>query len=194
MIEINLLPEELQKKLAKSRKAQYKINTRYLLFIIPFMLGILICVHLYVGVLAIATKTRLIQLDRKWKAFSADRKTLESFNVEHSLMSEDAWITEQLIGKRIIWSEKLNKLSLHLPIGIWFTGISATDSDLALYGSVVSLEQDEVSSIKQFIDSLKSDSTFFNDFDNLEVNSVKSRKIGGYEIADFYLLGKLKNK
>ncbi|MFH1413649.1 MAG: hypothetical protein ABIG56_02255 [Candidatus Omnitrophota bacterium] len=194
MIEINLLPEDLQKKLAKSRKTQYKINSQYLVLIIPFILAVLICVHLYAGILSIATKAKLIQLERRWKVSSDDRKSLESFNMEYSLMSEDARIIEQLISKRIIWSEKLNKLSLHLPMGIWFTGISATDNDLALYGSVISLEKEEVSSIKKFIDSLKKDLVFYKDFDNLEVGSVTTRKIGGYEIADFSLLGKLKKR
>lgn len=193
MIEINLLPEELKAK-PKSQKAIVDIKTEYFLYLIPLILCILICVHIFLAGLTFTKNSQLCRLNNKWNSLEPQRKILEGFNKEYAITSEDALIIKQLIERRISWSEKLNKLSLLLPSGIWFNDISISPKDLTLSGSVVSLQKEEMNLIKKLIDNLKNDASFFKDFTNLELGSMQRKTIGGYDVLDFILVAILKSR
>jgi len=193
MIEINLLPEELKAK-SKAKKFGVGIEIKYFLYLIPFVVGLLICVHIYLAILNITKNNQLRTLNNKWQELQPQRKILEDFNKEYAILSEDAAAIQQLTKQRINWAEKLNKLSVNLPSGIWFNEISIFSRDFTLQGSVVSLQKEELSLINKLIDSLKNDTTFFKDLNNLELSSVQKKIIGGYDIADFILQGTLKSK
>jgi len=196
MIEINLLPEELKAK-PKSPKTSFSgfsITREYFIYLPVLIFGILICTHIYLTIVFLAKSQGLRILENKWKQLEPQRKTLEDFNKEYAIFTQDSQTIQQLTGQRVIWSEKLNKLSLNLPSGIWFNEISITSRDFTLRGSVVSLQQQEMDLIKKFIDNLKDDAVFFGNFTNLELSSMQRRIIGGYDILDFVLVGTLKDK
>ncbi|MFC1805071.1 hypothetical protein ACFLZ3_04530, partial [Candidatus Omnitrophota bacterium] len=79
----------------------------------------------------------------------------------HQLKSADAILQGKLSAEKLNWSEKLNKLSLHLPYGIWFDNLSLKGADFVLRGSVISLQGEEMMLIKKFIESLKDDLFWF---------------------------------
>lgn len=187
MIEINLLPQELK---IKSKKVG--LEPSYFLYLVPLLFGILICVHVYLAILGIAKNCQFHALNNRWQKVAPQRKTLEDFKKEHELLSSDANIIQQLTAQRINWSEKLNKLSLNLPSGIWFDEIIVTSLDFTLRGSVVSLQKEEFGLINKFINNLKNDEGFFKFFNNLELSSVQRRVIGGYDVVGFVLVGTLK--
>jgi len=187
MIEINLLPQELK---IKSKKVG--LEPSYFLYLVPLLFGILICVHVYLAVLGIAKNCQFHALNNRWQKVAPQRKTLEDFKKEHELLSSDAKIVQQLTAQRINWSEKLNKLSLNLPSGIWFDEIIVTSLDFTLRGSVISLQKEEFGLINKFINNLKNDKGFFKFFNNLELSSVQRRVIGGYDVVGFVLVGTLK--
>lgn len=191
MITINLLPEELKVK-PKEKKGPFQFKTRYVLYVMPLVLGVLILTHLYLGIDAILKKGHLEILNRRWKGLEAQRKLAEEFNKEYSLNSQDSQAVQQLRRDRINWSEKLNKISLYLPSGAWLNEISVAGSEFALQGSIISLLRNEMSLITQFIDRLKKDPVFFEDFNNLELRSTQTRKIGSYDITDFVLGGSVR--
>lgn len=192
MIEINLLPEELK---FKPRKIGFAFEKKQILLILPLILGVLICVHIYLAASFITKNNQLRLLNNRWKSLEPQRKELENFNKEYGIESADTLILiQRLLSQRINWSEKLNKLSLYLPSGIWFNEISITPNGFTLQGSVISLAQDEMGLINRFFDSLKNDSKFFGDFNNMELTSVQKKIIGGYDITDFVLQGALKIK
>jgi Tfp pilus assembly protein PilN len=189
MIEINLLPGEL-----KFRAKKISLELNYFLYLIPVVFGIVICVHIYLAALNITKSYQFSALNNKWKKIELQRKELEDFKNEHDLLSADAEIIQQLIAQRINWSEKLNKLSLNLPSGIWFNEMVLTRKDFTLKGSVISLQKEEFSLINKFINNLKNDAAFFKDFNNLELSSAQKRVVGGYDISDFILIGTLREK
>ncbi len=193
MIEINLLPEELKVK-SKSKRSEINIKPSNLLYLIPVALGLLICIHIYLVIAVIAKNNQYRALNEKWKKFEPQKKALESYSMENVMMSEAAKSVQKLVEQRINWSEKLNRLSMDLPAGIWFTQLSASGTDLILYGSVVSLENDEMALIAKFVDNLKSDVGFYSGFNNLELGAVTQKSIGSYSVADFTLTGTLKSK
>lgn len=188
MIEINLLPEKLRTKAG----AKFGIDLTAIPNFIPIIVGVLIFIHLYLGAVSIIRNRQLRLLKHKWEELEPHRKTLDSLKEESIMLSQDALAIQRLAGARIIWSEKLNKLSLNLPNGIWFNELSVSSGELLLEGSVVSLEKEEVNLVNKFIDNLKNDSAFFKDFNNIELSSVQRKTIGGYEVVDFLLLCALK--
>ena len=193
MIEINLLPEELKVTL-KRKITGFGIELKYFLYLIPFIFGILICAHIYLTILIIAKNSQLYILNKKWQSLEPQRKTLENFNKEYAIFSQDALAIKELTEQRINWSQKLNKLSLDLPSGIWFNEISVLGKDFILQGSVVSLQKEEMSLIKKLIDNLKNDPDFFKDFNTLELSLAQKKTIGSYEVVDFILTGTIKSK
>lgn len=193
MIEINLLPEELKSK-TKVKITGAGLEVKHFLYLIPFVLGILISVHIYLGVLSIIKNNQLRVLNNKWRILEPQRKILDNFNKEYAAVSEDATAIKQLAQQRINWAENLNKLSLYLPSGIWFNEISISQKDFVLEGSVVSLQKDELGLVNKWINNLKNDRDFFKDFSAIELSSVQKKTIGTYDVVDFILTGTLKSK
>lgn len=201
MIEINLLSEELRVK-ARAKGVEHaglaKIApfSREQLFIyaIPVLLGLFVSVHILFAVITIFKNTQLGSLNQRLLALAPQKKELDEFNKEYSVVSQGTGFVQLLTGKRILWAQKLNKLSLNLPPGIWFNDISINAKDITIQGSVISLEKEEVGLINKLLDNLKADGEFSGDFTNFELTSVQKKNIGGYDIADFILTGALKLK
>ena len=185
MIEINLLPEELKIKKEKAAKA---IKSRQVLYFIPLIFIILIIIHIYLLSLLIVKNFQLSALNNKWQQLQPQKKKLEDFKGEYQTLSQDDNAIKQFTSQRIIWSAKLNKLSLNLPSGTWFREMSVSGKVLTLRGSVVALQKEEMDLINKFIDNLKKDRDFFKDFNNLELTSVQRKIIGGYDVTDFILV------
>ncbi len=191
MIEINLLPEQLKAK-AASRKSKVTIEVNYFFYMIPFALAFLLFVHVYLGVLLVAKHNQIAGLNKKWLGLGSERRQLEIFNKENASQTQDSSAIKAWLDERIVWSEKLAILSKSLLSGIWFSELSVTPKDFTLRASVVSLQKEEMDTVKKFIDNLKTDTVFFKDFFSLELSSVQTRTIGNFDVLDFTLNGTLK--
>ena len=187
MIEINLLPEE-----SKPKAKKVKIESKSVLNFIPLVFSILIFLHIFLAIVSIIQNCRLSALNNKWHNLEPQRKILEETKKELNILSADSKAIQQLTGQRISWAEKLNSLSINLPSGIWFNEILLSNKEFSLKGSIISLQKEEMGLIDKFLSNLKSDAGFFKDFNNLELGSVQKKVIGGYEVSDFILTGKLK--
>jgi len=200
MIEINLLPEELRNRVLKVNKPEVVVNSsgglepKHFILLIPLIFGILICVQLAIGVLGISRGVQLQALNTKWKSLEPERNALQESGKKYTSASEDTRVLQQLLRDRIIWSEKLNRLSLDLPPGVWFEGLLLNSNELTLLGAVISLKKDDLGLIKQLIDNLKNDPAFIKDFNGLELSQAIKKTIGSYEITEFTLGAMLKTK
>jgi Tfp pilus assembly protein PilN len=191
MIEINLLPHELRTRREKSSSG---IDPKYFFYAAAAVVGFLIVVQLLLLFAGVVRSSQLVVLSASWKKMEPQRKELEAVRQQFDTVSKDAQILQQLSVKRINWSEKLRKLSLNLPSGIWFNDISVSPTDFILKGSAVSQEKTEMALINQFIGALKKDAEFLKDFTSFDLNSFQVRNLGGYDIVDFILAGALKTK
>jgi len=201
MIEINLLPEDLKAKVKTKAKNPEQVilksskgfsQEKLFILAIPALLVIFTLIHLYFAVLAISKNGELASLNKKWVQLEPQKKALDEFNNEYSLVSQDAGFLQLLTSKKIFWAQKLNELSLDLPSGIWFNNITINNKNITINGSVISLEKDEVALINKFLDNLKEDNDFLKDFTGFELSNVQKKSIGGYDVADFVLIGVLK--
>ena len=154
MIEINLLPPELR---SKAKRAETVKPTGkqpvYLFYIIPALLALLVCVHVYVAVTDAVKGRQLASLDNKWRSLEQRRKEVTEFKKEFDAATNNINTIQQLTSQRINYAEKLNKLSLYLPKGVWFVDLVLDQKNMVLKGSVVSLQKEEFNLINGFIDS-----------------------------------------
>jgi Tfp pilus assembly protein PilN len=191
MIEINLLPEELK---PKPKKPGIDLESKETLYFIPLVFGVLIAIHILLGIFFVFKNVQLGLLNHNWKRLEAQRRALEAFRSESAQLSEDARALQQITSRRLRWAVKLNKLSLDLTAGIWFRAITADTKTLDIRASVIALQKTEMVLINKMMDALKQDKDFYADFDRLELGSIERKTIGGYDIAEFSLTAALKER
>ena len=195
------MPEELKIK-TKLKNPERETASRassfgqdqLFIYAIPVLLGLLVCAHIYLAVISSLKHGQLVALNGQWVKLEPQKKALDGFNQLYAGVSQDASLTQSLIKKRILWSQKLNELSLSLPAGVWFNEIAVSAKDIVIQGSVISQSKEEVNLVNQLLENLKADSEFSQDFASFELSNVQKHVVGGYDIADFILTGVLKVK
>lgn len=192
MIEINLLPEESRGKTRKLGKIS--VESKYFLYLIPLVFAVLILVNICLAAVGVAKNLQFSALNNKWKKLKPQRELLDNLKKQYDVFASNAKLIEELNNRRLNCSEKLNRLSQDLPSGVWFNEILLSRKDLVLKASVISLEKEEMGLIKNFIDTLKSDTRFLRGLSNPELGSLQKKSIGGYDVVDFILTAKLKAK
>lgn len=188
MIEINLIPEEFKIKVKKSSAPDIK----RMLYLIPLGIIILLLAHISLGVSNVSLNSKYRVLNAKWKELEPQRKKWEVSNKENLLLIEEDNISQQLLSERISWADKLNKLSLRLPSGIWFNEIVLLNKEFTLKAVVFSLAKEEMGLINKFLTSLKDDAGFACIFKSLELGSIKREMINNYDIISFSITGAVK--
>ena len=189
MIEINLLPEEFKTRI---RRTERDSKIKQVIYLIPLLVVVLALAHIYFTIMLVSKNIQLGKLTKEFSNLEPQRKIIEQHKQE--LVSQDAGLSQQLTKHRIVWSQKLNKLSLDLPSGIWFKEIDITDKGVLIKGVAISLQKEEMALINKFIDNLKNDPGFFADFSKIELNSVQRKIVGGYDTVNFNLDLALKQK
>ncbi len=187
-IEINLLPHEFRPK----KEKQGAFDPRLFLYILGCAVGILLLLHVsFLGV-GLVVGIQHTSLAAQWQMMAPQRKELDALMKQYDALSQDARISQQLVSRRVRWSQKLYLLSSHLTRGVWFEELSFKDKGFSLRGSVISLEHEEIPLINTFIDALKGDPAFYKDFATLEATSFQTRSVGGYDTVEYALSGTLK--
>ncbi len=204
MIEINLLPLELREKKKISIPLQGIFKTR-LIFVV---LGSLFLFHLLLISLGGINARRLNSLKKTWAGLSFEREQLEQLKQELKEIDARIPLIEQLISKRILWSNKLNRLNDAIVTGVWLNELSLETKEeqakgrpargkvskgkvskfLIIRGSCASRTKDEPALIGRFMQNLKDDPSFSADFAEIELGPIKKRKILQTEVMDFHLI------
>ena len=182
MIEINLLPERLQRR--KKAKFQQKI----LLASGAGLLSLLIVIHILLGLFIIAKKVQFSNLERNYQSISSTKKEADSIKAEISKYRAKVETIAQLMDSRLLWAKKLNQLSDAMTPGVWLTELSLErPKSLTLKGTTTSKKGEEMALVGKFMDSLKKNQLFFKDFRDIELESAQSRKIKDIEVMDFVI-------
>jgi hypothetical protein len=182
MILINLLPEELKVKNKKSTAGPVPDK---LVYIFPAVIAVMLLVHLTIGIVQIGRIVRAGVLSRRMAALEPQRRQVEG----QRLLDSDPikLAVGDFIAKSIPWSLKLNKLSHHVPVGMWFTEITVSRKDMVIRGAVVALEDDEMGAINVFMSNLRNDKDFMKGLGSIDLGPLGTRGIGSYSVTDFIL-------
>lgn len=189
MIEINLLPEDRRPRKASPADEKFFMS----LLVIPLVILALVVSHAYLGVMYIVKSSRVNVLSAAWKQMEPERVKLEGMKNKIAASSSDARAVNDILSNRIVYAEKLQKLSEYLPSGIWFNDIFFSRKELIVKGSVVSLRQDELELISSLRDAMVNDKDFMKNFNSVEMGPVQRRSIGTYEVLDFIFTAQVKS-
>jgi len=197
MIKINLLPDAYKQQ---SKPGKQKIPITLILLsanaLLLALLLVVTAVNVYRTISLKALKTRLVTLASEQQKIATIKQRIENFKTTNALFAP-------LVKREFLWSKTLNKLSDLLIPGVWFRSLSmerkivnktenfvtadVTIKYLVLMGTAVSVGEDEMAIIGEFIRKLKSDTDFIKHFENIELESVLRRKIAAVEVMDFTL-------
>jgi len=159
----------------------------YIIYLIPILVALILCLHVYFGVFALFLGSKQMLMNNQWNQMQSQRTALENFKKQDTVLSPDSKELLGLLRQRINWSEKLNSLAVDLPYGIWFRDLSANNRELSIQGSAISLQKEEMSIINTYINNLKNDLEFFKDFANIELKSVQTKNAGTFDMVEFIL-------
>ncbi|MFA4909176.1 MAG: hypothetical protein WC583_05930 [Candidatus Omnitrophota bacterium] len=185
MIEINLLPQELHKEnRSPGEGTAFTLSLRLLAAISAAGLLFVFFLNVFFFFAITSKKAQLSVLEQKWeqmlpamKEFEQKKKVLESF-------SRDSRTVAALSAARINWSDKLERLAVVVPPGVWFNALTCSDKGIILEASVFS-PGEEMELLNRFISGLKEDAVFSAAFFGIELGAVNRETAGGYEIMNF---------
>lgn len=161
-----------------------------LIGVVVFFAALHVILQVFIGVKVIQHKG----LTRQLESLSYDKASSELVTKELNELREKIQTIDKIVGdNEVFWSSKLEQLSEHLPRGVWLTRISLDGNVLLVHGSSVSKAKTEMISVHTFIGDLKKNKDFAQDFSNIELNLIKTRKINETQIADFIIKADLKN-
>lgn len=202
MIQINLLPPELRKKVKRKRVALVLPKVRTL----ALVLGIGIAVGSVQGALWLTVgvvRWQAARMDRKVQNLSARKLELDRKGAEERMLRDKLWTVGEL-ERPIIWSRKLNDLSDAMVRGVWLSRLSMEKKiveipgaggkklrqltrSLILEGHALSMGEGEAATVAQFVKSLKSSASFMTEFSDVTVVSTKAEKLKSVPAMQFAL-------
>ena len=187
MIELNLLPESLQKE-----NKETQVDPELFKKIAICYVAVVVCLHLLLlGAFIMKTisksslNRRLLKVKDKISQIKAVKEELEALKSNDSVVSE-------LLCVDTYYSKILYKTNKHLPQGMWFDSLRLSEDEFHLEGKVVSLQGDEMAIINIFLDNLKMDKDFINDFESFVLVSSERIDFRTREVARFIVSGKFK--
>lgn len=187
MLKINLLPPEQRTVTVETTLPKQK-----LFIIVPLVIGLFILIHLYLGLAILIKSSQYKVLNNKWISNRASQEKVTDWKRKFNLATQDLQDIRRLTKQRILFAQKLKELSAVLPDGVWFNQMEVNQNKFILKGSVVSLDNDHMSRVREFIDNLKNSEKFYINFTSLGLGPVNMRSYKGYKLMDFIIEGNLK--
>jgi hypothetical protein len=211
MIEINLLPEDLKKKRKQFAMPKIQLGS---LPVIGGIAGLVIVVHLLLLLIVSINKSAYARMSEEWKAAKPEKEAIELIKRDNIRTKKDVDTIKRLMGKKALWSKKLNQLSDLIIPGVWYTKLSIETKTIVLEkktltakprmgmagrperetreivylnieGEVSSAYGEEVAIIGKYIDNLKSDPDFFGFFSDIELAETNLHSILETEVMQF---------
>lgn len=191
-LEINLLAQDKQKKTTRLAFLP-QIKT-----FVPLLIGIvvlIVAVHLVLIAAVLWNKGAYSNLSKKWKSIEGQKNEWEKLKNEASRMEKKISLVEQLLSGRFIWSDTMESINESIVSGIWLNSFllgektppntSSKRAFMSLSGSVVTSGGQGTATIGKFMNNLKENKEFSNDFDEIELGSIQRKSIKETEIMDF---------
>ena len=195
MVQINLLPVAAKKE--QKIKTVLKIKVGPLIFaLVGVVLAVVVCWTI-LGIRLSGQRKQLTQRQEQLNTLRSSLKNLDRQNQDKRQFQRRLEFLEAELKREVFWAENLNRLSNLVPPGIWFKKIflhTAKEKRLKKYaslridGSVISLRGEEmIDLIGEFMNALKKDELFSEQFSEIRLLSSKRSKSGKFEIMDFSL-------
>lgn len=185
MIAINLLPKNLRKFERRKITLPYKTYLAWVIIVLVFL-------HLSLFIIAVAKEVQILSLKNTWRNIEAQSKDSSGARREVKELEAKVNTVKEALSRKASLTELLSSLNAAVPKGLWLDRYSFSDDGLLIQGSVVSLNQNEMTNIGKFLQDLKNNKLYSSLFPKIELNSVQRRTIKTYDVVDFVLTGEAK--
>lgn len=203
MVELNLLPQEV--KVGPKKKPGIKLKIPKVV-VTPLIIGVISVLLLSQGLislLSINQRSRLIKLNTEFAEISPQAKVSGVLKKQVDELNRRLSVIESLTSGSLVWSKKLHDLNGAMIEGVWLTSLSLKTEalkggagkksrrrqTLVLKGSAVSPSPGgETAIVGKFIESLRNNRGFFDDFDDIKVSSIQRKRLGEIEVMDFTIV------
>jgi Tfp pilus assembly protein PilN len=183
MIEINLLPEGSRRKRA-IRLALPKDYLKKTLFI---LITLIVITHILIQISITVNAVMLASSDKRLAAIRPQRQLVDEMKSEVQGYKAMRDLFSRSGAQRTPVAPALNLISDVLPEGVWLTGLSLSARAGELSGACVSAEGGEITQVGKLLNALKQEPALKIVFPELELSSVKRKKLGQSEIVEFVM-------
>jgi len=188
MININLLPEKMQRR--KSRKGLLPgglvLPREIVIGLIGGFLVFLAVWHVLLQVVIMGRCIQLRAMESRWKKVMPQKMEVDAVVKELRGLQSRLKAIKSLKGpNEISWSRKLKTLSDDVSYGVWLRQLALEDNTLLINGSSASKHKVEMINVHNFVKALKNDAVFMAGVASMELESIKSRQVGEASVADF---------
>lgn len=186
--------------------------------------GVFVAVQIAVFGLGILGDTVFRSLEKKYKDILPAKTEADKLSAQASMMSNKVKAIDELMVKRFSWAKKLGSMNDAITPGVWLTqleydeklverpragasnaqkaravqGKPAMEKVLERYlvisGAASSMGEEGTALIGRFIKSLKENPSFYSDFSDIELGSIKREQVSGQEIMNFKITCLFKTK
>ncbi|MFA5147522.1 MAG: hypothetical protein WC491_00180 [Candidatus Omnitrophota bacterium] len=194
MIEVNLLPVQMRSK----RKEQASFPSLPIMPIAASIVAFLVLLQVLLFLMAQVKGATLSSLKKKNEKIRVANVEAVKLDDSVKVLSSKVDVIDKLRGSRFNLAKKLNDLSDSLVSGVWLRSIDVKKGEataepgilkelLVIDGSSVVTDGKE-DAIGKFVNSLKDNTPFSDDFDEIELSKVERKKIKNTEILDFIII------
>jgi Tfp pilus assembly protein PilN len=183
MIEINLLPEGSRGK----RAIRFALPEDYLKKSLFVLIALVVITHILIQIFITVNTAMLASSDKRLAAIGAQKQLVDKMKSEVQNYKAMRDLFSRAGAARARVAAALNLISDVLPEGVWLTGLSLSAQAGELSGACVSAEGGEIAQVGKLLNALKQEPELRILFPELELSSVKRRKLGPSEIVEFVM-------
>jgi len=213
MLEFNLLPKEIRaERKQKLDPSQIKIPKVAPMPIIIGIIAVVIISQIVLFVIDSMQKSRLATISTEIAAISDQENIANILQGELDKLNKKYSVINSLASGSLIWSKKLFDLNISVTDGVWLKSlylalaelenvgpvdpmahagygaapVQAARQVLVMEGCAVSPSPgEEAAVVGKFIESLRNNVEFFQDFEDIKLSSIQRKKRGEIETMEF---------
>ncbi|MDO8581113.1 MAG: PilN domain-containing protein [Candidatus Omnitrophota bacterium] len=194
MIEINLIPPALRKKKGKGLfPTDFHIPLEIIIGAGGGLIVLLLLAHIFLSSINLVKVNKYNGLKKEMDILKPAKQEVDLILTQLREAQGQLQAIQGVTGdKQLLWAQKLNLISEHLPRGVWLKNVVLDGKALLIAGSAISKEKKEMTGVHALASALKSDPEFMKGMEELELSSLDRKKIQTTEVVDFLITVRVK--
>lgn len=203
MIEINLLPHELRKKvspfagIAKMNLSSIDVKNIPVLHIVIGICGIVVALQIGLFAFGMISSAQLSAVSKRLSELMPQKKEADVLKARVTDINRRSAAIDELMLKRFSWAKKLSALSDCVTPGIWLSELSYDErqgvgknnkimpGSLIMSGFALGAGEQGTSLVRRFIKTLQGNQDFSVHFESIDLVSSRSDKVDGQDVMSF---------
>ncbi|MCF7870674.1 MAG: PilN domain-containing protein [Candidatus Omnitrophica bacterium] len=122
-----------------------------------------------------------------WKKWEPKNNKLTKIKANLSGLKKESRKVEKAITPAYTGVNLLNSFFSALPKNIWLKNLHFTQKMINVEGYIVEWDKDSLASLENFIESLKANENFLQEFKRIDIKDTKKTDFNGVEVTQFII-------